>query len=527
MKVLVVTQQEEVARIIDESLASSGDEVFFATDLAAGLALSVEHSPEIAMIDIALAGGAALAMVHHVIASSAKTAIYVLAAPTAFEIAAEALSLGAAGLMVAPPTGDAVLRAIAEVQSRLASEERVAKLATDVRDGAELVDAMTQALLIAKTGDLRVLAETLLPLFLIASGARGVAVYGEETRDAGTRKRIAGYGTALELLDRYSDLELAQLATARQGEVIGLAVEARMYGCVLLERPDPMRTARVHRVIEFATALMPLCALARAAIAEDNTIPRSRALPSHVFEPLVQRDVDAARDGREVSLVCALGRDGVIDTGPLGPVLGLAGAAIGMGQAGEAFVLLPKTPLSAARTLVLDIPLAVGLASAPADGRKADALLRVARARARRALNGFPQARELRGKSLVDVLVAITGSQHPSMRVIELGREALESVILQACRHARASMSAEVVVAHAGDVGALVASVRAAAGQRASVRDVTLVDAALAGLLVTLVLTPRAGWGLVMRESEGRVQAIHTSDDSALELLRSRIAEVA
>ncbi len=526
---MVVTQQDELRRVIDEVLAGSEDDVLAANDLAAGLALSVAHSPEMALVDLALAGGAALAMVHHVLASSPKTAIYVLSTPASFETAAEALSLGAAGLIVAPPTGDAILRAVGDVHARVASDERATKLASEARDAAELVDAMTQALVIAKSGDLPALGETLVPLFLIASGARGVAVYGEENAADGARHRIAGYGTALELLDQYNDLELAQLASARHAEVIGLAVASQMYGCVLLERPDPMRTARVHRVIEFATALMPLCAIARTALAEDATAPRSRALPSHVFERLVQRDVDAIRNGQEITLLCAIGRGGEVDTGPLGPALALAGAAIGMGDKGEAYVLLPKTSPTVARALLLDVPLALGLAASPADGKRADSLLAVARARAIRAQQSFPNARSLREKPLADIIAALCAAKHPTLTLLDVGRDSLESMILHACRHARAAPSAEVIVAHGGDASAsaTVATARSVAGPSAKVRSVDLEGASLAGALVVLVLTPRAGWGLVVQNQAGKLEALHTNDPIVLELLRGRLAEVA
>ncbi len=46
-----------------------------------------------------------------------------------------------------------------------------------------------------------------------------------------------------------------------------------------------------------------------------------------------------------------------------------------------------------------------------------------------------------------------------------------------------------------------------------------------AGALVALVLTPRAGWALVVRGASGRLQAFHTSDALVLELLRGRLRE--
>lgn len=525
MKLMVVTQQDEVRRIVEE-VVSTEDDVLVASDLAAGLAICVEHAPAMAIVDVSLAGGAALAMVHHVIASSPRTAVYVLAPPGSFETAAEALSLGAAGLLVAPATGDSILRAVSEIQARATTEERMQRLATEVRDSVELVDAMTQALVVAKGGDPRALGETLLTLFLIASGAHGVAVYGEENAENGARRRIAGYGTALELLDRYGDLELAQLATARAGEIIGLAVEARMFGCVLLERPDPTRTARVHRMIDFATALLPLCVMAKTANAEDRTAPRSRALPPHVFERLVERDVEGAQSGREVSLVCAIAKGGEVDTGPLGPALALPGAAIGTGETGDAFVLLPKTPYATSRALLLDVALAVGLATAPADGRDAQLLLRTARARAVRASKAPAFTRALRDRPLAEVISTVATTKHPGIIGVDVARDAIESMIVHACRHAAAVGGAEIVIGHAGEVPGALANVRQAAGSRSNVQAVKLAGAAHAGTLVVLVLTPRAGWGIVTRERDGRTLAVHTSDATALELLRSRLAEV-
>ncbi len=528
MKVLVVTQHDEVKRVVEETLVSAEATIFGASDLASGLALSVEHTPELALVDLSLAGGSALAMIHHVVASSPRTAIYVVASPASFDTAGEALSLGAAGLITAPITGDAIMRAVADVHARVASEERVTKLASEVRDAAELVDAMTQALLVAKAGDQRALGETLLALFLIASGARGVAVYGEEASEDGMRRRVAGYGTALELLDRYNDLELAQIATARQGEVIGLAVDAQMFGCVLIEKPDPMRTARVHRVIEFATALLPLCALARSAIAEDTTAPRSRALPAHVFERLVQRDLDAAlRESREASLLCALAKGGEIDTGPLGPALALPGAAIGTSEVGDAFVLMPKTSYAIARTLILDVGVPVGVASSPADGRSALTLLQVARARAVRANKAPSPVRGLRDKPLADVIGALLDAKHPDVASLDVARDTIDSIILHACRHARAVGGAEIVLARAGEAETASAIVRDAAGTHTKVRNVKLEGSAHAGTLVVTVITPRAGWAIVSRERDGRTRAMHTSDASVLELLRVRLAEVA
>ena len=529
LKVLLVTQNAEVRQVAEGALMEPGETVLPASDLAGALALCVEHAPDLAVIDAAMPGGSALALVHHVLASSTKTAIFVLAPAANFDVAAEALALGASGIIVAPVTGDAVLRAVADVRGRVLAEERVVKLASEVRDAAELVDVMTQALVVARAGDPRALGETLLTLFLIASGSRGVAIYGEESNEDGTRPRIAAYGTSLELLDRYNDLELAQLATGRQGEVIGLASGSHMFGCVLLERPDPMRTARVHRVIEFVTALLPLSVLARSAIAEEPTAPRSRALPVEVFERLVQRDTDAARpSGADLVVLCAVARGAEpIELGMLGAALAQPGAALGMGHGGEAYVLLPRTTLSAARAMLVEIALPCGVVSAPADGRNAEVLMRIARERARRAAQNGPLSRTLRDKPLAEALAAVVSPAEGSALVpLEVRAEAVESMVLHACRRARACGDARCVVGHVGDGARIVATVRDAVGPAGAVRGVRLPDETGPGSLVVLLETKRASWGLVVRVQEGRVRVAHTADPLSLQILGSMLVEV-
>jgi hypothetical protein len=73
-------------------------------------------------------------------------------------------------------------------------------------------------------------------------------------------------------------------------------------------------------------------------------------------------------------------------------------------------------------------------------------------------------------------------------------------------------------------LAAVLATARSASGPTVNVRALEVTDPALAGALVVVVLTPRAGWGLVAREHEGALQAFHTSDALVLELLRSRLA---
>ena len=67
--------------------------------------------------------------------------------------------------------------------------------------------------------------------------------------------------------------------------------------------------------------------------------------------------------------------------------------------------------------------------------------------------------------------------------------------------------------------------VRQTAGERAKVHDVKLNGASAAGTLAVLIASPRASWALVMRDRDGRTQAVHTNDAIVCELLRARLAE--
>ncbi len=536
MKVLVVTQDEATRATMEASLMEGGETFLLATDMAAALTTAVDELPRVAVVDLALSGAAGLALVHHLVASSAQIAVYALAAPPTFGLAAEAMSLGAAGMLVAPPTGDAVLRAVADVRARTAVEERIARLAADARDQSELIDAMTQAVSAARTVDAQALSEATVALFQIASGARGVAVFGTESAADGSRPRLAVFGTALELRDSYNDLELSQLAANRQGEILSLSSESRSLGCVLLEQADPARTARVHRCIEFASTLLPLAAMARAAVGEEATVPRSRALPIEVFERLVQREVDLARTGgAPLAILAAVSPAGGagVDTGALSPALSVAGSALGTTAAGEAYVLMPKVSAEQARAMLLDLAACVGLADVPADGVRAMALIRLARARALESRHSPVRAHDLSGASLAEIADRVL--QKPlveqylsSAFPLDLALDAARSVVLHAFRHA---LRAGAVSAHvaASDTARLAgAAADGCAATKAELRTLDVKGApGCEGIEVLVVHGARASWSMIGRAGPERLRVVHSCDPTFAALLMRELERAA
>jgi hypothetical protein len=197
----------------------------------------------------------------------------------------------------------------------------------------------------------------------------------------------------------------------------------------------------------------------------------------------------------------------------------VSGAASGVGDHREAYVLLPKTTYAEASGLRTAIPIPVGIASGPADGGKAATVLARAYARAK-APNAFSFARSLRNQPLDAVIDALTAEGVTAVQELDATADALESAVLHLCRAVRGVPSVSVVLAHGVDGAAFVSAAQLGLGDHAALRTVRLTHDPKA--LAALVLTPRAGWGTVAV----RNRRVHTSDPYILELLCSRLAEL-
>ena len=104
------------------------DRLLLTDDLAEGLALAEASPPDVAFVEIGMADGAGLALVHHLKAVAPSVAVYALSSRAALEAAANAVALGGAGVIMLPLAGDDVLSAVAAVKLKLADRRLRAEL---------------------------------------------------------------------------------------------------------------------------------------------------------------------------------------------------------------------------------------------------------------------------------------------------------------------------------------------------------------------------------------------------------------
>ena len=528
MKAMLVSASPDAAATVRGALESSGDVVVIAPDMPTAVSAVASERPEIVFVDVTLPGGTALAVIHHVGAGAPSVPIYVSAPVDQLAQAAEALSLGAAGLIVSPISGDAVLGAVAEVRSRRAARERMAALESARSTLTEQCELMARAVRVARSGDPKSLAETLVGLIAVATGARGVAVFHHEERGRG-RPCLAAFGTALDVGERVDDATLADLATKRAASVVPLTVEDRAFGVVFVERPAD--TSRIADVLEFSAGLLALAQAARSALEDLPTMPRSRGLPMTTFERLLERETDVAfREGRPFTLLCVL-PDGSspVDLARLSGPLGEPGSMCGVGPQGEAYVLLSKTSIVAARALLRNIPYkGAGLASYPVDGHGAPRLLRVAEARAKDALRSPVAVHGLAPLSLGEIARVLVESPVLESRIssifpLELGAPAAASLVEHACRQA-ARTAARVHVGTSGGPD-LAKPARDAVGAE-RVRTHALQHVA-PGVEVVVVLSEGGTWCLCGRRDGERLSAVHSADPLLATVLADRLERVA
>jgi len=518
--VLLVTQDETTRDTVCAALENEGEACLVAVEAASALAIVGESHPRLAIIDLGFRGTAAVALVHHLVALDPSLQVAALALPSQFAAAGEALALGASALLVAPVTGDAVLRVLADVRARTALAEQISRYQAELRDLEDLTEAMTESLAAAPLDDPHALDEALVGTLQLASGARGVALYG--AAEGGTSRR-AGYGTALELREQYDDdASLARAAAARGAELHYLRGQDGDERAVVLERALPGRAERTKKLLYYAARLLPLRGSGgKGGSAEDASASGGLSFPS------MGRRIDEALRGagaRCVVLAFLPPEGRAVDEAALAPVLREPGSAFATAPDGSAFVLLPEIDASTARALLVQMGLPVaGIAEAPSDGTAVDPLFALARVRASEAR--YSPVRTLVGTSslleMLDGLLATSmlDAHASSAYPLDLSLDAMRSLVLHAMHQALFARATSVSVSHRGPFG-LDAMVRdACKASPGLVHRFDLRASNAADMEVLLVESPRATWVLCGRKDKERLRAVHSSDPLLLALI--------
>ena len=526
LRALLVTAQPEVERIFAAVLESTNDTLFVANEMSAAVLVAGAEQPALVFIDLTLPAGTCLALVHHVLASHPKASIVALTTQQGLVTAAEAISLGATGLLLLPPDGDAVLRAIGEVRARRNAEEAISRLTLERGALFDQAEAMTRAVSVARNGNEREIAESLVALFVLASGARGAAFFGTEST-TGARQRLAAFGSGHELRESYPDAELGQVASARGAQLHTFGPVSRPLGCALLERASGTSSDRTASAVAFANALLMISARAAASI---PPAPESQVVPEAQFGRVLERTIEDGKPGLLVAMVPST--NGRVDVAKL--PLKDEGALGGQRPDGSAWIVLPKrSPADAPQLLLAIGTRGVGIAAFPSDGRRAQDLMALAEARAREAARSPYYDLAAPGVSFGELAQALLRSASLESRVsslfpLELSMASLESLLAHTARITQRAVRATPLTINAATMDAEHLGKAIISGFDAERAKLSLVNVAgtpdCENIEAIVVSSPLATWALVGRWEKERLRAVHTCDPTTCAALVARIA---
>src|SRR5690606_32510582 len=154
---------------------------------------------DIAFVELRVEGGAALALCHHLPSLCPTARVHAIIHPSELDRGPEALSLGASGVLVAPPTGEAIARVLTDAKSEQVRRREVTtlelKLARE-RKRLETYDRLVRFARGAAPSDaVRAIVDGVSPL----TAAQGAALYATLGSDESARGLLAALRSAPDL----------------------------------------------------------------------------------------------------------------------------------------------------------------------------------------------------------------------------------------------------------------------------------------------------------------------------------------
>src|SRR5690606_6999355 len=116
LRVLAVVDDSAPSRAIEQVVTEEGDAFQRARHVEEAVGMASTIGVDVAFVELAVEGGAALALCHHLPSLCPGIVVHALTAPSDLDRGAEAMSLGATGVIVMPPTGDAIVRVLSDVK---------------------------------------------------------------------------------------------------------------------------------------------------------------------------------------------------------------------------------------------------------------------------------------------------------------------------------------------------------------------------------------------------------------------------
>ena len=567
LNVVAIVSGADTIEVMRRTLTQAGDRLSVATDLAEGLVRISSQVPDVAFVDVTLGDGAGLAVLHHIRALAPQVTVFALTVAERLQLGVQAASLGSAGTLVMPLSGDELLNALSDVRTRLAERAERLRLERAAASSVRHVSIVEQVAEIAESATRRDAAERLAELLVSGVGVVMAAVYVPAAEGSRQLMRVATRGAIGEAPSFCDEMELLNHARERDLDTIRLALRREQSGLILIGKTrDGESAAQAFSLLPLVRA-QATTALAVIAAREQShrgamKDPSSSAYTFAYFVDVAGREIDMARRYARRFALATIGVQ--LDRSVMSevePTLLVAERVLGAVRdtdvlarvdANEFYLLLPETGGLGAHSCrrrvlaeleqdqggVTGLTVTVGVATFPHDGGDLSRLLRVAKQRAEASQESVVHRLSLEGLTLpdlVDALLAkpVTGLTTTlrgveSPHYIELPATDLVGLALATLSEAWRAGEARVVASvHAGiSVGGAVRAEhgREGEGLHFDAVDVTHV-AGCANLDVLCVVAEHASYVLVGRSEGSVVRAVHAADPLLVDLLLSKLSE--
>ncbi len=565
LNVLVASSDPAILEVAQRAILAAGDRATSAMSVAEALATSQADKYDVAFVDVALEGDTGLALVHHLRTLSARLAVYVLAPPSKVELATEGVSLGAAGMLVTPLTGDALGVASGEVRARLSEARSREQLENELGRMRRRSDLLDRLIRLARGSGQSEAVRVITDAFAQATQAKGVVLYAAFEAPSGDCVRLATFGTARDMPAIARLDELAKTFELRKARPVSLQTAHGTLGIVAIEGSTVDVETDHASLVELATVVLALMDSRRprgGTIKDD----RGSVYSGAYFRDIAAREIDKAkRHGRRVA-VCALelepsDRVSKDDLEAVVRQVVRDTDVLASDAPNEYLLLLPETgglgahacrrrivarlegdrrqrsapaesdrrgPVASRR----GVSLSVGAATYPHDGLELERLLRVAKnraaAQARSAVHSLALG-QLALAAVVDALLAkpILDSGGTSPYPLDLSTHAFLSLVAQACAEARRGGGAAIYVTVHPAMGV-------ASAVRQAVRDakdltVRAVDArsvpGCADVEAVVVAAEHGHWVCCGRVTKERFRGVHAADALLADLVAHRLSQ--
>lgn len=563
LRVLVVAQDRPILDLCRAVFSEVGDELSMHDGVAAGVMDAQQQPPDVAFVDVSMEQRAALALVHHVRAVAGDAEVYALARPEALDAASQAVSLGATGVIVVPPSGDELLNAANGVRTRRAAAQLRTQLKGENEALRRALGYVSRLAHLADRADGDNIGAAIVELFREASGMPSVALFLPTLEGADELRMTASSGTPPSAPAFSDEMGLMRYARGASFEVVPLLAGRLSMGHVLLGGapwPDgPLRQV-VHALAAQATTTLMLAAererTGRGTIKDGATSAYTFAY----FVDIAGREIDKAkRHGRRFALATISMIEEPSSEGPPSRAVDVADTVLSMVRDSdvlarvdeqEFYLLLPETNGFGAHTcrrrvLSLNGPPAklrgvtMGVATFPHDGSDLLRLLRAAKRRADVSRRSVVNLLRLHRQSLPELTDAllwdadIAQSKLPVSpevpRVLELPLVDVLSLVNSALAQAMRGGVISVVVAQRDGLG-FAAAVRAFPGASREGFQVHFVDVrhrdGCEEIEALAIVAEHSAYALLGRVDHGMFHGLHAADPLFADLLVQRLGDL-